>query len=248
MPTLKTTLKVESTDLFPTPVSFTKVNNNTVAGNFSGFNSLVVGNAATTLNLAAIGATGAYVYLESAATNATAIYVGVSPVAETFFVSTAVNPGAPPPPNNLYVIDGTTQAQLDLVRGGVYTFKQLTASNTAHPIEFKLFDPIDPFNEGADFLTGVVVGSPVGGYVKTVFTVPMNAPNQLVYACGIHGGMGAAITVGDGIGATTTNSTIRLEAGDVAFLPLGDLDGLPKLGAITASGTATLNFFVGQRG
>ena len=39
MGTLKSTLKLESTDLFPTPVSFTKINNNTVAGNFSGFNA-----------------------------------------------------------------------------------------------------------------------------------------------------------------------------------------------------------------
>jgi len=127
MGTLKSTLKLESTDLFPTPVNFTKINNNIVAGNFSGFNNQTVGNSAATLNISAIGATGAYVYLESAAANGTAIYVGA-------------------------------------------------------------------------------------GFV------------------------------------TTTTSTVRLEAGDVAFFPAGDLNGLATLTAITAGGTASLNYFVGQRG
>ena len=52
MGTLKSTLKLESTDLFPTPVSFTKINNNTVAGNFSGFNAQeITAGPAANLNL-----------------------------------------------------------------------------------------------------------------------------------------------------------------------------------------------------
>jgi hypothetical protein len=128
MGTLKSTLKLESTDLFPTPVNFTVVNNNTVAGTFSGFNNVVVSNTAQNLNLAAIGVTGAYVYLQSPAANGTAIYCNVGTV-------------------------------------------------------------------------------------------------------------------------TPTTSALRLEPGDVAFLPVGDsAAGVAAFSAITTGGTASLNYFVGDRG
>ena len=68
MGTLKTTLKVESTDLFPTPVSFTNVNNNQVNGNFSGFNTIAPGTAGANINVAAIDAS-AYVYAQAPTTN-----------------------------------------------------------------------------------------------------------------------------------------------------------------------------------
>ena len=77
MGTLKTTLKVESTDLFPTPVSFTVVNNNSVNGSYSGFNNAVVSSSPLTLNAVAVGATGAYVYLQSLATNPVGIAIEV---------------------------------------------------------------------------------------------------------------------------------------------------------------------------
>ena len=81
MGTLKSTLKLESTDLFPTPVSFTKINNNTVAGNFSGFNAQEIASAAAAnLNIQGIGTTGAFVYLESLPSNGTAIFVGAGTV------------------------------------------------------------------------------------------------------------------------------------------------------------------------
>jgi len=77
MGTLKTTLKVESTDLFPTPVSFTVVNNNSVNGSYSGFNNLTVTSLSQILNPVAAGATGAYVYLQSVATNPAGIAIEV---------------------------------------------------------------------------------------------------------------------------------------------------------------------------
>ena len=76
MGTLKSTLKIESTDLFPTPVSFTVVNNNVVNGDVSGFNNITVTSANTLLNLSTIDSTGAYLYLQSASTNPQAIAVG----------------------------------------------------------------------------------------------------------------------------------------------------------------------------
>jgi hypothetical protein len=67
MGTLKTTLKVESTDLFPTPVSFTTVTNNTISANLSGFTSITVATSDTAL--AVIPAGGAWFYFASPSTN-----------------------------------------------------------------------------------------------------------------------------------------------------------------------------------
>lgn len=73
MGTLKSTIKIESTDLFPTPVSFTVVNNNAVNGTFSGFNNIVAGTAGVQLNLAAINTATAYLYAQAPTTNGTAV-------------------------------------------------------------------------------------------------------------------------------------------------------------------------------
>ena len=75
MGTLKSTIKIESTDLFPTPVSFTVVNNNAVNGTFSGFNNVVAGTAAVQLNLAPINTSVAYVYAQAPTTNGTAVSI-----------------------------------------------------------------------------------------------------------------------------------------------------------------------------
>jgi len=76
MGTLKSTLKIESTDLFPTPVSFTVVNNNVVNGDISGFNNITVTTANTLLNLSTIDSTGAYLYLQAPSTNPVGVSVG----------------------------------------------------------------------------------------------------------------------------------------------------------------------------
>jgi hypothetical protein len=78
MGTLKSTIKIESTDLFPTPVSFTVVNNNAVNGTFSGFNNLVASPSAVTLNIAPINTGVAYVYAQAPTTNGTAVYISES--------------------------------------------------------------------------------------------------------------------------------------------------------------------------
>ena len=75
MGTLKSTIKLESTDLFPTPVSFTVVNNNTVNGSFAGFNNVVAGTVAIALNIAPIDTSVAYVYAQAPTTNGTAVYI-----------------------------------------------------------------------------------------------------------------------------------------------------------------------------
>lgn len=99
MGTLKTTLKVESSDLFPTPVNFTQVNNNTCAGDTQNFSTITVGTVSTTLNItviaAAVSATnlgGAYVYLRAKATNTAQIFIdNVTAVATTAVI--VIGPG-----------------------------------------------------------------------------------------------------------------------------------------------------------
>jgi hypothetical protein len=76
MGTLKSTLKIESTDLFPTPVSFTVVNNNVVNGDVAGFNNVTVGTSNVLLNLATIDGTGVYLYAQSPSTNSGIISIG----------------------------------------------------------------------------------------------------------------------------------------------------------------------------
>jgi len=90
MGTLKSTLKLESTDLFPTPVSFTKINNNTVEGAFSGFISIVAGTAQKKLNVSDINTGVAYVYLESPTTNSVPVLVQAGTTGSVFAV---LNPG-----------------------------------------------------------------------------------------------------------------------------------------------------------
>lgn len=68
MGTLKTTLKVESADLFPTPVSFTTVNNNAIGVSLSSFNNITIANGAG-LTLASIPVAGAFLYVAAPSTN-----------------------------------------------------------------------------------------------------------------------------------------------------------------------------------
>ena len=78
MGTLKTTLKVESTDLFPTPVNFTTVNNNSI-GSPSNFVAVSITNgipiAVATLGA---GSAGGYLYLQAPSTNTDNIIISES--------------------------------------------------------------------------------------------------------------------------------------------------------------------------
>jgi len=77
MSILKSTLKIESTDLFPTPVSYTVVNFNSVEGNFSGFQNLDLTTVGQKLNIAPINGTSlsAYCYFKNDSASASTAYV-----------------------------------------------------------------------------------------------------------------------------------------------------------------------------
>ena len=77
MATLKSTIKLESTDLFPSPVSFTVINNNGVAGDFTSFSTVSVNTTPQPLNVHEIDGASqtAYCYFAAPSSNTTPVYV-----------------------------------------------------------------------------------------------------------------------------------------------------------------------------
>lgn len=122
MSTLKSTLKIESSDLFPTPVSFTVTNLNSVNGSFSGFTNLTISTTPAVLNIAPINGTGiaAYCYFKNndASKN---IFVGRS--SEDAFLSlepgdvSFLSYGGTAAAANLYAYTGTGTAVLSYFIG-----------------------------------------------------------------------------------------------------------------------------------
>ena len=102
----------------------------------------------------------------------------------TFYV-TVVNPGG----GNVYYINGTAQATMNLLEGNIYHFDQSDSSNSGHPLRFSTTSD-GTHGGGVEYTTGVVtVGTPgsLGSY--TEITVASGAPT-LYYYCTNHSGMG----------------------------------------------------------
>ena len=142
-----------------------------------------------------------------------------------------------------YVLDGTAQPPLTLVRGKTYTFD---VDASGHPFH------ISTDASGGDFsgiyTDGVTVTTPSSQHPNATesgtltFTVPTNAPNTLYYACGFHGGMGAQISVvDDGSGSSRSDRKMITDAAELQAME-NDLDGHYELANdIDASVTATWN-------
>lgn len=116
-------------------------------------------------------------------------------ITKTFNI-TVVNDGTA----NVFVVDGVNKPELNLIRGGVYTFNQSNTTNTSHQIAFK-------DNAGNSYINGIVTtGVPGQAGAQTVFTVPATAPNNLRYYCIAHGNyMGNTIIITTG-GSQTGDS------------------------------------------
>lgn len=108
-------------------------------------------------------------------------------ISQTFIITSVQNPSGS---GAIYQVDGLNKPVLTLVRGGVYTFDQSSATNITHQIAFK-------DDTGVSYTTGVVTTGSVGtAGAKTIITVANNAPNNLRYYCVTHGNnMGNTITV-----------------------------------------------------
>jgi hypothetical protein len=80
-----------------------------------------------------------------------------------------------------YTIDGVSNPTLTLYRGVTYTFQ---VSTPGHPFWIKTMQTTGTGNPYSSGVTGN--GSTTG---DVVFTVPMNAPDQLYYICEFHSSM-----------------------------------------------------------
>ena len=113
---------------------------------------------------------------------------------QTFTVTVISNPGSPPP-DNVFVIDGSTQAALTMVEGNTYRFDQSDSSNSGHPITMGRED-------GGTLNTDIVsisVGTPgtAGAYTDVVLR-PGVAGEPADYICTNHANMGASVTINSG--------------------------------------------------
>ena len=92
-----------------------------------------------------------------------------------------------------FVIDGVSQATLNLTEGQTYTFDQSDASNATHPFRLSITSN-GTHGGGSEYTTGVTTnGTPgqAGAYTRIVLAV---APT-LYYYCLNHSGMGGSITI-----------------------------------------------------
>jgi len=113
---------------------------------------------------------------------------------QTFTVTVISNPGTPPP-DDVYVIDGSTQAAITMIEGNTYRFDQSDSSNAGHPITMGRED-------GGTLATDIVsvsVGTPgsAGAYTDVVLR-PGVAGETADYICSSHANMGASVTINSG--------------------------------------------------
>ena len=139
-----------------------------------------------------------------------------------FIVTVTSNPGTPPP-NNVFVIDGIIQQNLNLIKGNTYRFDLSSSSNIGHPL---IFQKISGENLSSTYYTTSSNGSPgtTGSFVDLI--IASNAPNETIkYNCSNHNGMGANIDVIDySIGQFKSSPTIIDVDSTVGFPNSGELE------------------------
>ena len=111
--------------------------------------------------------------------------VGTTSSSPTTYTVTVVSTDS----GNKYVIDGTQQPTLSLIRGNTYVFDWSGA--TSHPVRFSTTSD-GTHGVGSEYTTGVTKDD--SGY-KTTIVVSGDAPDNLYYYCQYHSGMGGAINV-----------------------------------------------------
>ena len=131
---------------------------------------------------------------------------GAEPVTKEFTVTVA---------GGKFVINGTSQKELTLLRGFTYTFDQSASSNSSHPIRFSTTSN-GTHGGGSAYTSGVThTGTPGSSGALTTFKVPSDAPASLYYYCSNHSGMGGEVNtqdLGSGVTIICTNESHAIPA------------------------------------
>ena len=108
---------------------------------------------------------------------------------------------------NKYVINGTQQPTLSLIRGNTYVFDWSDSTAQGHPVRFSTTS--DGTHIIVDLSTPQGVTKDDSAY-KTTIVVSGDAPDNLYYYCQIHSGMGGAINVSSTASVTIETSITEL--------------------------------------
>ena len=131
---------------------------------------------------------------------------GAEPVTKEFAVTVS---------GGKFVINGTSQKELTLLRGFTYKFDQSASTNSNHPIRFSTTSN-GTHAGGSAYTSGVTnTGTPGSSGAFTTFKVPSDAPATLYYYCANHSGMGGEINtqdLGSGITVICTNESHAVPA------------------------------------
>jgi hypothetical protein len=122
---------------------------------------------------------------------------------QTFVLTTVTNPGSPPP-DNVYQVDGSTQATIVLNPGNTYRFDTSDASLIGHPIVFD--DGSFQGLPSSDFfvIQKGTYGS-AGSFIEMIVKPTATIGNSYSYDCLVHPGMGGTISVVSGSTSTYGN-------------------------------------------
>ena len=137
---------------------------------------------------------------------------------------TVVNSGA-----TAYQIDGVNNPTLALTRGQTYVFN-VTA--IGHPFFVKTVRTTGTGNQYTSGVTGQGVTSG-----SLTFIVPLDAPNQLFYQCGVHSSMGGTLNISGPVGVAQGGVPAAVWLGPASPNPAHDgaqfSFGLPRQASIS---------------
>ena len=182
-------LSANATDV--TAVANNNTNVTTVAGSISNVNT--VGGSISNVNTVAGVASNVTTVagIASDVTTVAGIAGDITSLAnslEKTYVVTVANVGG----TNVFVLDGTNNPTIEVIRGNKYIFDVSDSSVSGHPLAFK-------DGSGNSWTTGVTVTGTAGqSGAKVTFEGPSTAPNSMRYYCTSHGNaMGNTIAVSD---------------------------------------------------
>ena len=98
--------------------------------------------------------------------------------------------------NSKYVIDGVSQASLELHEGQTYIFDLSSGTLSGHPFVFDTSNSNDgTTNSDPYYTTGITSTGTYASDEQRTFVVPAGAPTTLYYYCTAHSGMGGQMNI-----------------------------------------------------